>query len=48
LKAPEVGERFAADGSEPVGRTPDNFAAYIKSEIARWAKVVKEIGIKAE
>ena len=48
LKAPEVGERFAADGSEPVGRTPDNFAVYIKSEIARWAKVVKEIGIKAE
>jgi tripartite-type tricarboxylate transporter receptor subunit TctC len=48
LKAPEVGERFAADGSEPVGRTPENFAAYIKSEIARWAKVVKEIGIKAE
>ena len=48
LKAPEVGERFAADGSEPVGRTPENFAAYIKSEIARWAKVVKEIGIKAD
>jgi len=48
LKAPDVGERFAADGSEPVGRTPENFAAYIKSEIARWAKVVKEIGIKAE
>ena len=48
LKAPEVGERFAADGSEPVGRTPENFAAYIKSEIAKWAKVVKETGIKAD
>ena len=48
LKAPDVGERFAADGSEPVGRTPENFAAYIKSEIAKWAKVVKETGVKAE
>ena len=48
LKAPEVGERFAADGSEPVGRTPEYFAAHIKSEIAKWAKVVKETGVRAE
>jgi tripartite-type tricarboxylate transporter receptor subunit TctC len=48
LKAPDVGERFATDGSEPVGRTPENFAAYIKSEINKWAKVVRETGIKAE
>ena len=48
LKAPEVGDRFASDGSEPVGRTPENFAAYIKSEIAKWAKVIKETGVKAE
>ena len=48
LKAPEVGERFAADGSEPVGRTPENFTTYIKSEIARWAKVVKESGAKVD
>jgi tripartite-type tricarboxylate transporter receptor subunit TctC len=48
LKAPEVGERFAADGSEPLGRTPENFTAYIKSEIGKWAKVVKETGVKAE
>ena len=48
LKTPEVGERFATDGSEPVGRTPENFAVYIKSEIAKWAKVVKETGVRAE
>ena len=48
LAAPEVGERFAVDGSEPVGRTPDDFSAYIKSEIAKWAKVVKETGVRAE
>ncbi len=48
LKSPEVGERFAADGSEPLGRTPDDFTAYIKSELAKWARVVKKTGIKAE
>jgi len=48
LKSPEVGDRFAIDGSEPVGRTPDNFSAYIKSEIAKWAKVVRETGVRAE
>ncbi|MDB5810627.1 MAG: hypothetical protein JWN94_2749 [Betaproteobacteria bacterium] len=48
LKAPEVGERFAADGSEPVGRTPQSFSTYIKSEMTRWAKVVKETGVRAE
>ena len=48
LKAPDVGERFAVDGSEPIGRTPENFSAYIKSEIVRWARVVKETGVRAE
>ena len=48
LKSPDVGDRFAADGSEPVGRTPADFSAYIKSEIAKWAKVVKETGVRAE
>jgi tripartite-type tricarboxylate transporter receptor subunit TctC len=48
LKAPEVGERFATDGSEAIGRTPADFSAYIKAEIAKWAKVVKETGVKAE
>ena len=41
-------DQRTADGSEPVGRTPADFSAYIKSEIAKWAKVVKETGIKAE
>ena len=48
LKAPEVGERFAAEGSESISRTPENFSAYIKSELAKWAKVVKETGMRAE
>jgi tripartite-type tricarboxylate transporter receptor subunit TctC len=48
LASPDVGERFAIDGSEPTGRTPEDFAAYIKSEITKWAKVVQQAGIKGE
>ena len=36
------------DGSEPVGNTPDEFAAIIKAETAKWTKVIKSAGIKAE
>ncbi|MGZ5154754.1 MAG: tripartite tricarboxylate transporter substrate binding protein, partial [Burkholderiales bacterium] len=35
-------------GMEPVGNTPEEFDAYIKSEIAKWSKVVKQAGIKAD
>jgi tripartite-type tricarboxylate transporter receptor subunit TctC len=48
LKQPEIRERFAKLGAEPVGNTPEEFDAFIKSEIAKWGKVVKEAGIKAD
>ena len=48
LKQPDVKERMAGDGAEPVGNTPDEFAAYIRSEAAKWAKVVKQSGATAE
>jgi tripartite-type tricarboxylate transporter receptor subunit TctC len=48
LRSPDVQNRLAADGSEAVGSTPDQFGAHIKSEVAKWSKVVKEAGIKAE
>ncbi|HEX3169075.1 MAG TPA: tripartite tricarboxylate transporter substrate binding protein, partial [Burkholderiales bacterium] len=35
-------------GFEPVGGTPAEFSAYIKAEIAKWAKVIKAAGIKPE
>ena len=44
----DVKERLAADGAEPVANTPDQFAALIKSEIARWAPVVKASGAKPD
>src|SRR3990172_2827645 len=48
LQTQEMKDRLAADGSEAVGSTPGQFGAHIKSEIAKWSKVVKEAGIKAE
>ena len=48
LHTPEVRERLAGDGSEPVGGTPDEFATHIKAEIAKWHKVISEADIKLE
>lgn len=48
LKSPAAGERFAAAGLEPVGSTPEEFAAVIRREIPKWEKVVKTAGIKVE
>ncbi len=45
LRAPEVAQRLTADGSVLVGSTPEQFGDYIKSEIAKWRKLVKEAGL---
>jgi len=44
----EVKERFASIGFEPVGSTPDEFAAYLKRESAEWARVVREARINID
>ena len=48
LSIPEVKERIVSLGADPVGSSPEEFAAFIKKEIATWAKVVKEVGITVE
>jgi len=48
LHLPDVRERLLATGTEASGTTPEEFAAYIKSEIVKWAKVVRESGARAE
>ena len=45
---PEMKERLAAIGSDAAGSTPDELAAFIRSELASWAKVIKESGIRIE
>ena len=48
LQLPDVKERLGNLGFEIVGSTPEQFAAYIKSEISKWEKVVKTSGAKPE
>ena len=48
LRLPDVRERLAATGSDPVGSTPAEFAAQIKRELRQYGKVIKAAGIKAE
>ncbi len=48
LPLPDVTERLAGDGSEFDKNTPEQFAAFIKSEIAKWSNVIKASGAKAE
>jgi tripartite-type tricarboxylate transporter receptor subunit TctC len=48
LQQPEVKKVFEHDGADVVGNTPEEFAAIIRAEIAKWTKVAKAAGIKAE
>ena len=47
-KTPDMQQRFADLGATPVGNTPEEFAAFIKREGAKWAKAVKDSGAKVE
>lgn len=44
----DVRERFAAAGVEPGTSSPDELAAILKNEIAKWSKVIKDAGIRAD
>jgi tripartite-type tricarboxylate transporter receptor subunit TctC len=46
LAMPQVRKKFDELGLEPVGNTPEEFAAIIRQEIPAWAKVIKDAGIK--
>ena len=47
-RAPEIAKRFEQDGVDAVAGTPAQFAASIKSDIARWGKIIRDAGIKSE
>jgi tripartite-type tricarboxylate transporter receptor subunit TctC len=48
IQLPDVRKQLAEQGYEPAGNTPEQFAEYIKTEIAKWTKVIKAAGLKAE
>ena len=48
LKLPDVKERLLAQGAEPIGSTPEQLAAILAADIAKYAKVIRESGYKPE
>lgn len=48
LKSPDVREAFAKQAAEPVGSTPEEFAAFIRSETDKWARIIRDAGISAD
>jgi len=48
LNQREVRERIVADGSEPVGSTPEEFRQFMLADLAKWAKLVKQSGAKLD
>ena len=48
MRAPDINEKMVAQGFEPVGNTPAEFGKFIRAELTRWEKVVKERGIRGE
>jgi tripartite-type tricarboxylate transporter receptor subunit TctC len=47
LRTPDMRARFAEQGAEPVGNTPDEFARFLKADLEKWSKVVKTAGVRA-
>lgn len=47
LLAPETRESLSSQGAEPVASTPEQFAAFIRSEMAKWSAVIKRAGLEA-
>ena len=48
LKQPEIRDRFLREGADPIGSTPAEFSALVKTEFNKFAKVVKDSGIKID
>lgn len=48
IAVPEIKERLITNGYEPVGNTPAQFAQYLRAEVAKWSKVVRDAGMRVE
>jgi tripartite-type tricarboxylate transporter receptor subunit TctC len=48
MQSPDLRERMTAEGGEPIGSTPAEFAAFIRSETVKWANAIRESGAKVD
>jgi len=48
LALPEIKAKFADQGADVASDTPEQFAVYIKTEIAKWGKLIRELGVKSD
>ena len=48
LKSPDIGQRMSAEGAMLVGNTPQEYLEYLKAELQKWTRVVKEVGIRLD
>ena len=48
MRSPEITDRFNKAGVDVVASSPEEFSVFLKSEVARWAKVVQDANIKAD
>jgi len=48
LNQPDVRGRIESDGSEPVGSSPEEFRRFMRADMDKWAKLVKESGAKLD
>jgi tripartite-type tricarboxylate transporter receptor subunit TctC len=48
LRSSEIRAQLASEGAEPIGNTPDQYAAHIAAEVQKWGKVIRERGIRAD
>lgn len=48
INEPDTQKRITADGSRPVGSTPDEFRRFLHADVAKWAKIVRESGAKLD
>ena len=48
VQLPDIREKLAAQGAEPLTGTPEETGAFVRSEVARWAKVVKAAGVRLD
>ncbi len=48
MRSPDIRERLATDGAEPTFSTPEKFGEFIKAEIAKWTKVIRDAKINPE